>query len=409
MRFAVVVLSLFVSGSVCAQHAVQHGPSMGANLDFRHPESGSVSLPFEVVNQHILVPVSVNGSEPFRLILDTGMPAMGAMLYGSERVKSLKLPVEPGMRVAVGGAGGAGTRLEADIVMGQSLSIGELQIGGAQIIVMPPIPGFADYHEGVIGRGLFQNSVVELDFDKKMISFHDPQRFKAPSGVAELPITLRQGMPFTEASVTTLSGTVVPLSLVIDIGASHALSLNTDSNPGITVPDGAVATVIGRGVSGELLGSVGRVKSFTLAGQEFASVVTSFPESGHQNPRGMDSLNGNLGIGLLSRFNLTIDYANQRFLLVPNRSFGKPFEFDMSGLRFGGAGFRIEGLLPDSPAATAGLQTGDVVIEVDGRAAQEIGLWELRDMLRKPGREVALVVERGEAKVAAKLTLRRLV
>ena len=81
----------------------------------------------------------------------------------------------------------------------------------------------------------------------------------------------------------------------------------------------------------------------------------------------------------------------------------------MSGIRFEGSSFRIESLLPDSPATEAGLQPGDIVIGVDGRAAEDVGFWKVREMLEEPGHDVALEVKRGSEQVTVKLTLRRLV
>ena len=43
-------------------------------------ETGTVEIPFELMDEHVVIPVSFNGSEPFRLGLDTGMPFYGATL-----------------------------------------------------------------------------------------------------------------------------------------------------------------------------------------------------------------------------------------------------------------------------------------------------------------------------------------
>ncbi|MCP3979107.1 MAG: hypothetical protein GY716_07215 [bacterium] len=381
----------------------------GAAAESSLPSSATASVPFEVVNNHILVPVSVNGSDPFRLILDTGMPAMGAAVFDSKRVRGLKLPMASAMQAAVGGAGGNGKRLTASVLMGQTLGIGDLVIQGAQLVVIPEIDELGEYHQGVIGRELFAKYVVELNYDEKKLTLHDRKKFQAPAGATELPVTFKKFVPYATASATMLDGTVVPLEIVVDIGASHALSLNFDSDDRIRVPEGAVETALGRGVSGEVLGHVGRVKSFTLAGRQFDNLVVSFPESDHQNPRGVKSLDGNLGNGILSRFNIIFDYTNRRLLLLPNPSIDDPFEFDMSGIQFRGDSFEIKRLVPGSVAAEVGLQPGDVVLEVDGRPAETVGFWTLREMLREHGRQVVLEVERGSRRVTAKLRLRRFV
>ena len=73
-------------------------------------------------------------------------------------------------------------------------------------------------------------------------------------------------------------------------------------------------------------GHVGRVPAFELEGHRLHGVVATFPDPRHENPRGADSRNGNLGMGLLSRFNFTLDYAAKTLYLEPNKRFADPFE-----------------------------------------------------------------------------------
>jgi hypothetical protein len=44
---------------------------------------------------------------------------------------------------------------------------------------------------------------------------------------------------------------LIPVKLVVDSGASHALSLDVGSKPEISLPEGATKVVLGRGASGD--------------------------------------------------------------------------------------------------------------------------------------------------------------
>ena len=70
---------------------------------------GPHEIPFEVVGDHVVLPVQIDGDdEPFKIVLDTGMPGRGLVLYGSPRVDALDLKLSTD-RLTVGGAGGAGS------------------------------------------------------------------------------------------------------------------------------------------------------------------------------------------------------------------------------------------------------------------------------------------------------------
>jgi hypothetical protein len=68
-------------------------------------------------------------------------------------------------------------------------------------------------------------------------------------------------------------------------------------------------------------------------------------------------------------------------------------------------GVRITGVQPGSPAANAGLRAGDVIVEFDGHEIPDLYAYAyaLRD--KKPGDEVAIVVDRGGKRVPVKAVL----
>jgi hypothetical protein len=284
-------------------------------------------------------------------------------------------------------------------------------MSGVSLTVLPRMPDFAAYHDAIIGAALFRNFAVEIDPDAGVIRLHDPATFEPPEGAISLPLEIRRGIPFTTLSVTTLAGDTVPVVLAVDLGASHPVSLNAGTVEGLEVPPGAVETVIGRGISGDVRGRVGRVAAVMLGNVKLENVIATFPVGDHQSPRGMDSRNGNLGSGILGRFAVTFDYAHDRMVLVPGRRLREPFEHDMSGLvlRNGDDGLPVQEVIPGSPGDQAGLRAGDLVVEVNGTPAASLGAYGLRDLFRQEGARVDLVFRRGEERHEVTLTLRRLV
>src|SRR5262249_37476941 len=75
----------------------------------------------------------------------------------------------------------------------------------------------------------------------------------------------------------------------------------------------------------------------------------------------------------LRRFTAIFDFSRQRLILEPNSHFRDAFAEDRSGLHLecaaGGAAFVVREALDGSPAAEAGIRSGDLVTDLDGAPA----------------------------------------
>jgi hypothetical protein len=402
------VLALLVASSVLAQHRSRMG-GKGPTFEVESGD-GVVSIPFELNANHLIFPIRVQETT-FRVILDTGMPMSGIMLYETEAVKNLDLSYGA-ESVQIGGAGGSGRRLDARLAHGVDVEIGAIRMNGATAIIMPPLPHFNGSHDGVIGYGLFKNFVVQIDNDRNVVEFRDAKSFSAPESSAEVPLEFLGNFPYTDIVITTDDDKRIPLNVVIDLGAGHPISLNVNNRSKVTVPSDSIRTIIGKGVGGTLDGHVGRIQSIDLGGQILTDVVSTFPDRNHQRPGGMDDRNGNLGNGILRHFNVTFDYSRKVMLLEQNKRFAEPFEWDMSGMRLTASevtGLRIEALIDNSPAAKAGLAIDDVVTHVNGKAVSRDDVRSVRKLLEQEGAEVRVSATRDGRPLTVKLRLRRLV
>ena len=409
---AIVVMSWFcwAGGAESLAHPDHppHGAQAPARVEVRS-ESGRVEVPFDLVNNHVVVRATVQG-KPVSLIVDTGMPMDGVMLYRNEAVASMPLTMKPGMKARIAGAGEGGG-VEAEIADGVEIVLGDLHLTQARAIVVPVIPGLADYHDGVIGASLFRNFVVALDFDTRRITLTDPKAWTPPGKATTVPFTLQHNAPFIEVSLLDAAGKSTPATVVVDLGAGHPISLNLGKIKGLKAPEGARRAIVGFGVSGRLPGQVGRIAGLRIGDRTLRDVVATFPDREVQRPGGEEFRDGNLGNQVLQRFNVAFDYSRNRMTLVPNRSFDRPFEWDMSGLWLQPAegevrvGFVVEG----SPAGRAGLQIGDVVKKMNGRELAPEDLPGLREKLRQPGQQLDLTVLRDGKPVSMTLMTERLI
>ncbi len=147
-----------------------------------------------------------------------------------------------------------------------------------------------------------------------------------------------------------------------------------------------------------------------LGSYAIQSPITTFAET-KEGAHAQAGFAGLIGIEVLRRFRLILDYARQRVILEKNAQFEAPYEHDMSGMgvTFAGAHFQVEVVVDESPAAKAGLQAGDLLTHVDGQKVAHIGLDELRKAFKQAGNTHRLQVQRENSPHEATLTLRRLV
>ena len=117
-------------------------------------------------------------------------------------------------------------------------------------------------------------------------------------------------------------------------------------------------------------------------------------------------------MGILSRFNITVDYANSRIFLQPNKNIKKAFEWDMSGLILEADednGLKVVAVLSGSPAEAAGIIAGDLVIAAGGKSVTRRDARILRERFEREGSEVPVTIVRNNKSSTVQLLLRRLI
>ena len=238
--------------------------------------NNAMKVPFELYHNHLFLQVHINGKN-LRLAFDTGMPMDGAMLFATSRVGELNLKYVS--QAMIGGAGGAPEM--ADMATGVEFRLADLKFPNQTVLTMRnnPFPdGILGEMDGVFGYTLFSRFEVEIDFDNSIITLAKPGTSSCSGQGSELPLTVEHGFPFLNCEAEMLNGVQVPLQLVVDLGASHALSLDFTSHQDIILPKNAMKFRIGKGVGGDVYGHIGRIKELRLGQFGLKNIVTTFTD-----------------------------------------------------------------------------------------------------------------------------------
>ncbi len=374
--------------------------------DFTFVDGGnSATIPIQLINNHVYLHVTING-HVLHFMLDTGgqnllTPAAAA----KAGVKS----------VGVFAGGGVGTKVvNVGVAKVATMTIGGKISLGNQAFIVEPLPHFDQIEgtefDGLIGYEVLKRLVARIDYAGHTVTFIQPSDFSGTHAGQSLPFTFFGSIPMVNATLDGVFG-----QFEVDTGSRAGLTLWTPfvkANHLIERYRASPKSTIGWGVGGKAVGRVARGGELHLGHIKIVHPVLTM--QGHAaSPKSFKEDDGNIGGAILSRFTVTFDYSQQRLYLLPNKGFPAPLDYDRSGMWInqGGGGFVVEAMLAGGPAATAGLQVGDVIVAIDGAPAGQTSLSEWRQSLREesPGTRIHLEVHRADRTKSVDLVLRNLI
>ena len=375
--------------------------------------SSAVTIPFEMVNRHIVLKVQVDNSRPLSFLLDTGDQFA---IINLDRARELGLKLQGEIHM-----GGAGSGISTGAFVRDSLFTipgfpGFSQPVHAALPIGRMAPRFGQDLDGIIGGDFIKQFVLELDYQARVIRLYDKDKFNYSGPGESIPITLNSaGHPIIEAEVTPVGGAPVTGKFVLDVGSGGALALYTPFVTGHNLPGPNLPTIKAIGVGGaggEVSARIGRVSELKIGRFRISRPITLFSED-KVGAFASSALVGNIGQQIVGKFKLLLDYSHNRIILEPNDSFNDSFDRAFGGLSVVAEGqdyrtFRIADLLENSPGTEAGLQKDDVITAIDGKAAADLSLTRVLELFERPV-AYKLSVRRGGRMLQITLTPRRLV
>jgi len=372
-------------------------------------KNGVSEIPFELILNHIILTAELEDGSKVKLVLDTGMPAHGAMLYETEKINKIGLKYSG--QAMIGGPGGE--LKPANIVMGTSLTFPGVEFTGLDVIVLPHDENTSkrfQHHDGVVGYSFFSRFVIELDFEKKIMKVIEPEQFSYTGTGNEIGIEIESNVPSIFLTPIQKGVELEKVKAVLDLGATGAVSFDIGEGKSDLLPE-KVLPWEAFGISGKIDISQGRLEAALIGDNKIKNLVASFNMNDFQSVPGSSS-KGLLGMEILRRFDLIIDYQNSRIILEPNRYFSEPFETNMTGIKY----FRnenkyleIEGFVADSPASEEDLREGDLIEAINGINLKKISDNELKKLFSQENFIVELKIQRDGKNIEIKLKSRRLI
>jgi len=351
-------------------------------------DADSASVPFELSNNHIFAEVKLAG-RVVTLLVDTG--AINAVT--PELARELGLEVSGELE----GRGVGEQKVDVGIAQIARVEIGDAFLENQTFYVIPLGPLSAVEGRaapGIVGYEVFRRFVTRIDYDERRLTFHDPAHYTYQGTGVAVPIAFDDHTPRIEAEVDGLRGW-----FDLDTGSRSSLTLAAPfvTAHGLDVKYAPRFTATtGWGVGGASRSQLARAKSLRIADFELREPVTLLSAQKAGSFAASD-IAGNIGGGVLKRFDLTLDYANERIFFEPNTQLDAPDVFDRSGMWLNDAGDALEvmDVTAGGPAERAGVRVGDRVRAIDGKPVRAGDLLRLRERFRSepPGTKLRLETE----------------
>ncbi len=387
---------------------------------------------FKLVNNLIVMPIEVNGTE-LSFILDSGVGK--PILFNVSDKDSIQ--INNVSEITIRGLGES-EPIKALSSKKNFFKIGEVKNANQDLFVVMDkslnfSPSLGIPVHGIIGYQLFRDFVVDINYGKQLIKFYAPGSYKIKNKkkVEILPLKIRKKKAYVDANVHINGKDDLQVRMLVDTGSSDAIWLFEDKNIG--VPEKNYDDFLGKGLGGSIFGKRTKVNSISIGNFSLEDAKAAFPNmKTFNNIKNLGNRNGSIGGEVLKRFNIVFDYKNEKIILRKNGNFNIPFHYNLSGIElqhdgvryvseyigsakkgssdtFGNVQILIENstrlsLVPEivvsairagSPAESAGLQEGDVILAVNGKRVYSYKLQEIMQMLnQKEGKRIRLLIER---------------
>lgn len=348
-----------------------------------------VTVKFDNPLNLIVIEAKIDGQGPFRFFLDSGASGTVIDTGLAERI-GLDLVSEQTRRSTAAGSevtysqirGGIDVELAPGFEVYVKHAIAAPFTDVSRVMV-------GEHFDGVLGSAFFFQYVIEADYAKREVVFHDSSRYRydGDGAVLDLEFPARMPrMPLIRATLVNGENRLEDFQILVDSGGQTMGTASVETRrqwDDLITPANRIVEVMGAtGLSNEAEGTTHeafatQMDRLILGPFEFERPLVSYSAGGPSFAV--------MGATLLHRFTVIFDYERKRLILEPNAEIDKPLLAESSGVMFVNSrdvdgAFEVLFVSDGTPGQEAGLSRGDMILAVDDVPASEIGLNEARMM-----------------------------
>lgn len=411
-----------------------------------------IILPFEFINNLIIIPIEVNGVS-LNFLLDTGVEE--TILFSIDESDEINFAKIEKIRIRGFGSNDA---FDAYKSINNKLSIKNYtDVNHTIYLVLDQNINISSQVgipvNGIIGYHFFKNNLVKINYQNKRLTIYkntEKQVSKTTKSFQKIPLEIINGKPYIiTSSIFDNNSNSIPTKLLIDTGNTDAFWYFRKNNEQIVLPKINFEDYLGKGFSGEVFGKRAKIPSVTLGNYAIIEPLVAFPDSIATDY--MDEIEGRFGsVGseIMRRFKVIFDYNLKHVYLKKNTSFDDTFNFNMSGIEIQHQGlqwvsesyednpvisnnlfdkngdkiagnlkykfelkpiFVISNIRKDSPGDRAGLKKDDIIVTINRKLGYNFTLQKINELLKSDeGKNIEFEVERNGKILKSKFKLKSL-
>ncbi|QKJ32811.1 retropepsin-like domain-containing protein [Mucilaginibacter mali] len=328
------------------------------------------TIPFTVVNNAIVLRVKINDNpKPLMMLFDTGADGMA---LSKAAAADIGLKVDKVQNTSV-----VGGNMKIELSAGNKFQFENgFEYPNQSIALFNDMGKGLD---GIVGNNITRYYITRVDLNKCEITLYPPDNYTYEPGGTVVPVTIPQGVFIIPGNVEVTPGKAYAGDFVFDTGASYNLICfrpfvrkNKLLVSGF-VPDFTASTV-SMGMSSPTFN--GNSVSFSFANtQPVKNMPVTLMAGGGQNENWNPGFDGSIGMGIISRYNFTINRPKNEIYLVPNHTYGYPMSFALGGLLFAfnlKSELEVTGFYQLGNNNQAALNTGTKIISINNINSAEL-------------------------------------
>ena len=304
---------------------------LGSDIRFSSGRS-ALAIPFELDDNLIYVPVSINGSKPLSFILDTG----AYTIVDLSRAQGLGVKLNH-----KGQTGGVGEQ-QQDVFLGAekvSFGLPGVTLSGQRLLAVPlkkvedcvdvfvvdeygrdigssqpSVKGARRKVDGILGAEFFHKFVVEIDYASRLINVYEPGNYKYKGKGERLRIEVTPQHIFMQAQVLAQGRQALPVKLMVDTGGAMAIALNrrfTDEHQLLPSMDRLTATPV-CGIAGMMneKSMLGEIDALQLGSLKIVNPLAEFRRASLDY-----EFDGYLGGAVFRQYKVIFDYSRRMIIM----------------------------------------------------------------------------------------------